>query len=611
MSISSITYTATYKAVDPGYQQTGIDLVNETQLYRTQGRPYLTAEGLHMDFAGTAIEFEAEMGGMLTMDISTEKELYFQLYVDGIADDNRIHVLPGNDQAVTLTDYVEPGYHTIRLVRDSDVYRYGETMVISNINFIGVKSTVKATEERSLLIEFVGDSITSGKYTEMQYVEGEAIHKGTNSYAYKTAQLLNADYSMVSRGGCGYFRVSTCPKPAHMLYPYYNGFAENPVAYTTNRKADVVILALGTNDGAANVTESYENGTVPFETFIEAPRYVIGQIRQMHGEDVKIVLLHNMMSSSWEAELREAAQLEGVYFLQVTKNREGGNNHPSAEGHTVIARELTAFLQETVLPEVYVCDGEEAVRYGSLQKAVDAVSEGQYIRLNGNITENLMISGDVYLDLNGYTLSGNITGTGTLYGMDSATDDYTAGGRITGTVSCKVEKQHKTDISGAIRRYMAVADENGYTFNRFYIGVTQLNLKPGVDGVGYKATIAGNDAVLGEVKNYGYKLWLTEEKVAVATKAGTDLENMNTVTARLQNFDVEAYGEAAVNGSVFIELQDGTVIESTTCTFTLRAMMESIAASAETLTDTQLSAVKAFVARFADAMATWEIDALR
>ena len=244
-------------------------------------------------------------------------------------------------------------------------------------------------------------------------------------------------------------------------------------------------------------------------------------------------------------------------------------------------------------------------KYATVQEA--AVND--YVVLLADVTENVEISKDLYLDLNGKTLTGNITGTGTLFGMDAATDEYTAGGRITGTVSCNVEKQFKTEITGAIRRYMAVADEQGYTFNRFYIGITQMNLKPDADGVGYKATIAGNDAVLGQVKNYGYKLWMNADKVAVATKDGTSLENMNTVTARLQNFDVQNYGEAPISGTVFVELQDGTVIESSVTTFTLRSMMETIAATE--LTETQLSAVKAFVARFADAMANWNIDTLR
>ena len=161
-----------------------------------------------------------------------------------------------------------------------------------------------------------------------------------------------------------------------------------------------------------------------------------------------------------------------------------------------------------------------------------------------------------------------------------------------------------------LKRYMTIENEDGsYEFHRFYIGVTHLNLRPDVAGVGYKAAIAGSNAVLSRIKNYGYKLWINPERVAVATKACTTLDNVNTVTASLKNFDVRNYGETSVYGSVFVELQDGTVIESTATTFTLRSMMETIAATE--LTESQLTAVKAFVARFADAMASWNIDSIR
>lgn len=244
-------------------------------------------------------------------------------------------------------------------------------------------------------------------------------------------------------------------------------------------------------------------------------------------------------------------------------------------------------------------------RYATVQEA----AANDHVILLTDVTENVELSKDLYLDLNGKTLTGNIIGTGTLYGMDSATDDYTAGGRITGSISCNVENHFKD--AETLKRYMAIADETGYTFNRFYIGITHLNLKPSADGVGYKATIAGNDAVLSKIAGYGYKLWLTEDKVLTASKDGAQLENVNTVTARVQNYDVAAYGEAPVNGSVFITLQDGTVIESSATTFTLRAILETISANAETYSDTQLSAVKDMVVRFSDAMADWSIDALR
>ena len=249
---------------------------------------------------------------------------------------------------------------------------------------------------------------------------------------------------------------------------------------------------------------------------------------------------------------------------------------------------------------------------GTYKTFADAMAAGEgYLTLLADYEGNAEVSGELYLDLNGKTLTGNITGSGTLYGMDSATDEYTAGGRITGTVSCKLEMQFKTGITGSVRRYMAVADDTGYTFNRFYIGITHLNLKPGAYGVGYKATIAGNDAVLGQIKSYGYKLWVTEDKVAMATRQGAPAENMLSLTARLQNFDVDQYGETPVNGSVYIELQDGTVVESSVTTFTLRDMLETIAANAGTYSEDQVSAVKDMVSRFADAMANWNIDNLR
>lgn len=176
-------------------------------------------------------------------------------------------------------------------------------------------------------------------------------------------------------------------------------------------------------------------------------------------------------------------------------------------------------------------------------------------------------------------------------------------------MTCKVQKHFKD--AETLKRYMAVLDDSGYTFNHFYVGVTHLNLRPGSDGVGYKATVAGNDAALSEIAGYGYKLWLTEDRVLTASKDGAPTENMTTVTARVQNFDVEGYGEASVNGCVFITLNDGTVIESTAVTFTLRSILEAVSANAEDYDQTQLSSVRAMIARFSDAMAAWSIDSLR
>ena len=250
------------------------------------------------------------------------------------------------------------------------------------------------------------------------------------------------------------------------------------------------------------------------------------------------------------------------------------------------------------------------IHYASLQSAIDSGSA--YVKLIDDVTENVTISDTLYLDLNGKTLTGNVTGAGTLYGMDTATDKYSTEnmGRITGTVSCNVEKQFKTDVSGKIRRYMAIADENGYTFHRFWLGVTHINLKPGVVGVGYKAAIYGDEQVQAQVTGYGYTLWIGENgKKLSAGKEGSFVSG-KTVTARLQNFDVASYGEETIYGSVYLTLQDGTTIESASCSYTFRNLVEQIAANASSYTDTQLSALRGMLERFESTTSRWNIQNL-
>ena len=115
-----------------------------------------------------------------------------------------------------------------------------------------------------------------------------------------------------------------------------------------------------------------------------------------------------------------------------------------------------------------------------------------------------------------------MSGGGALYGVDSATDMYTTDtmGRITGTVSCKVQTQFKTDVTGQVRRYMAIADDNGYTFHRFYLGITHMSLKPGANGVGYKAVFYGDEMVLSRVTGYGYTLRFE------STVSGWDIDSL-------------------------------------------------------------------------------------
>ena len=271
---------------------------------------------------------------------------------------------------------------------------------------------------------------------------------------------------------------------------------------------------------------------------------------------------------------------------------------------------LVPILENTTLtwgtPRVFAVAGDTQTGYATIRQAAEA---GDYVMLTGDVTEDVVVNEVLYLDLNGHTLTGNVTGDGTLYGMDASTDKYTTEnmGRIEGTVSCVVAKQFKTNVTGAVRRYMAIADAEGYTFHRFWMGITHMNLKPGVTGVGYKAAFYGDEQVRQQVAGYGYTLWIGENgKKLTAGKEETFVSG-KTVTARLQNFDVENYGEAEINGSVYLKLSDGTIIESGETSYTLRSLVEIVAADQGSYTAAQLSALRTMLLKFEDAVSSWNI----
>ncbi len=241
--------------------------------------------------------------------------------------------------------------------------------------------------------------------------------------------------------------------------------------------------------------------------------------------------------------------------------------------------------------------------YGTVQEAVNAANGG-VVTLLADSEEAVTVTGDLYLDMNGYTLASLFITDGTLYGMDSTTDDYNCDdgyGKI-GTITGTYAKQYKSDITGSIMRYMAVEETDGVSFHRFYMGITKLSLKPAVTGFGYKAEFYGDAAVQTQIASIGYKLWITEN--AVVTRTNTF---KNTLTLRLQNFDVANYGETAVNASTTVTLLDGTVIESDASSYSMRNVVETVNSSFSSYETAQKQAVQAMCKNYEAAMTGWSI----
>lgn len=133
--------------------------------------------------------------------------------------------------------------------------------------------------------------------------------------------------------------------------------------------------------------------------------------------------------------------------------------------------------------------GTQGDTYSTLEAAVNeytpnsSTAPTNYIKLLHNTTEKTISvnNKNLYLDLNGCTVKGNISVTGThkLYGMDSsAKADYTTAptGKIVGTVKGCAPTYQTPKVNEEYDRYVAIlSEENGtstLSFHRFNISVT-------------------------------------------------------------------------------------------------------------------------------------------
>ena len=133
-------------------------------------------------------------------------------------------------------------------------------------------------------------------------------------------------------------------------------------------------------------------------------------------------------------------------------------------------------------------NGTQGDTYSTLQAAVNAYTPNSstaptnYIKLLHNTTEDIKnITKDIYLDLNGRTVTGDISVTGAykLSGMDSSSKEYAApSGKIVGTVTGTVAPTYQTPtVNEEYDRYVAIQGKEAdgtenLSFHHFNISVT-------------------------------------------------------------------------------------------------------------------------------------------
>ena len=284
----------------------------------------------YINNTGNSIQFGIYGGG------------YFRAYIDGEAwmasDHDPYYRLSYGGGAITLEN-VPQGTHLVRLVKATE---YAGTY-LSWMKFAG-EILPDAPARKELYLEFVGDSITCGWGLSSGSLDGlEAYHydDGTLAYPYLLARALDADYSVMAQSGQGLIcRGARIPK----MYLHSGAELSDSALYSFDRKPDLVVINIGTNDVYCKDEEQ-----ITEEAFRTAYRDFLNLVREKNGEDCKILCLYNAMNDTYQDVIHSIAEelggeASGIWEYQLPRANNG--EHPNIAEHRNYADLLLPLIKD-------------------------------------------------------------------------------------------------------------------------------------------------------------------------------------------------------------------------------------------------------------------------
>ena len=227
--------------------------------------------------------------------------------------------------------------------------------------------TISPTPDKPLKIEFIGDSITCGYGVDDEDPEhhfSTETEDETASFAYLTAQNLNADYSMVCYSGYGIISgyTESDEKLLTQLVPdkyedtgYSRGKVDG-IAITLQKwdfhrfQPDFVVINLGTNDDSycKDITARQEEYAACYAQFLQ-------QVRS-HNQEAYILCVYGIMTDRLYPYVQKAVEIyqkqtgdERIRALHIEPHTEeagyAADWHPSKLTHTRAAGEVAAQIR--------------------------------------------------------------------------------------------------------------------------------------------------------------------------------------------------------------------------------------------------------------------------
>lgn len=255
---------------------------------------------------------------------------------------------------------------TVRVIKLSEAAM--STVGIQEITVVA-EDGIKPTPDNVHTIEFIGDSITCGYGVDDEHGQhsfSTATEDVTKTYAYLTAQQLQADYSMVSYSGYGIitgYTENDQKLTTHLLPDYYekvgksegkfdNAILPQDVRWDFDKFIpDLIVINLGTND------DSYTKDDIGKQAEY-AEKYVkfLELVRKNNVHSSILCTLGIMGDRLYpfvEQAVNDYTRKTGdrnitsmKFDVQLEMDDYASDSHPSKATHNKAAKKLTAQIKE-------------------------------------------------------------------------------------------------------------------------------------------------------------------------------------------------------------------------------------------------------------------------
>ena len=318
-------------------------------LGRTQANKAGTGITANWSANGFEINVNANGGDFAVGYKSTQGSSYLSILVDGVQAWRGLAIGTG-----TVKAPITKGKHTVTVMRENGHDSSGY-LHLTTVSFDGTIETAPA--KKNLYIEVIGDSYACGAGSAADYEAGvrwgDMDHSAQASFGWYLSKMLNADLSIVARGGIGLFDGTSEQEGTantvtmYDIYPNASGHNTDEGAYSFARKPDLVVIELGANDGI--------DSTDPAKTmsnWVAKLRRMIDLVREKNGANTKILLLNHTASKYYQM-LKIADEQELTWACYFSHHGNGSaaleyqvNGHPSADDEYEIAQALHKTIED-------------------------------------------------------------------------------------------------------------------------------------------------------------------------------------------------------------------------------------------------------------------------